>query len=210
MAEFDRQEPELLSPIPENGPQPPSPPPHPLDSKWFINVQDKTHGPYSGHQLRSYIQDGRMTANTMVLPVESTKWTRTVDDPVLCAYLPQPAATNALPANGKVNAAEGSTVVQVTNNISQPTAPSLIIQGPAAQKSAGLAAFLSLLIPGLGQCYNGQVGKGILMFIGCALLWLVMLGWIVWIWSPIDAYQTAKAMNLRYMALVANGRAVVV
>jgi TM2 domain-containing membrane protein YozV len=34
-----------------------------------------------------------------------------------------------------------------------------------AQKSEGLAAVLSFIWPGLGQIYNGQIGKGILYFI---------------------------------------------
>jgi hypothetical protein len=25
-----------------------------------------------------------------------------------------------------------------------------------------------------------------------------MLGWIIWIWSIVDAYSTAKQMNVRY------------
>ncbi|RWM00601.1 MAG: hypothetical protein EOR68_11580 [Mesorhizobium sp.] len=62
---------------------------------------------------------------------------------------------------------------------------------------------LSLLICGLGQFYNGQIGKGILMFVLMIALWFVLLGWIIWIWSAVDAYKTAKAMNLRYHMLLA-------
>ncbi len=42
------------------------------------------------------------------------------------------------------------------------------------------------------------------MFVLMIALWFVLLGWVVWIWSAVDAYQTAKAMNLRYMRLLAN------
>ena len=39
------------------------------------------------------------------------------------------------------------------------------------RKNAGVSAIMSALIPGLGQIYNGQIGKGILCFIvGCVLL----------------------------------------
>jgi TM2 domain-containing membrane protein YozV len=63
------------------------------------------------------------------------------------------------------------------------------------RKDPTLAAVLSLLIVGLGQLYNGQVGKGIVMFIGCVLLWCVFLGWIINIASIIDAYKTAEKIN---------------
>ena len=48
--------------------------------------------------------------------------------------------------------------------------------------------------------YCGRVGKGFLMLFACILLWFVFLGWIIQIWSMIDAYGTAKKMNLRYLA----------
>jgi len=45
------------------------------------------------------------------------------------------------------------------------------------------------------------------MFIGCLLLWLVMLGWIVNIWSMIDAYGTAKSLRQAHqLALAAQVR----
>nr|WP_150111299.1 MULTISPECIES: NINE protein [Mesorhizobium] len=77
------------------------------------------------------------------------------------------------------------------------------MDGTAANKSAGVALILSLLICGLGQFYNGQIGKGILMFVLTIALWFVFLGWIIMIWSAVDAYKTAKAMNLRYHMLLA-------
>ena len=46
-------------------------------------------------------------------------------------------------------------------------------------KNPGLAAVLSFLIPGLGQIYNGEVGKGILIIIVQvvnALLMMVIIG----------------------------------
>ena len=90
-------------------------------------------------------------------------------------------------------------MVQVTNSIAPDRAPLFIVEdGPARPKSAGTALVLSILIVGLGQIYNGQVGKGILMFILCIGLWFVFLGWIINIWSWVDAYQTASRMNERY------------
>lgn len=57
-----------------------------------------------------------------------------------------------------------------------------------AEHSPSLAAILSLIIGGLGQVYNGQIGKGILIFLTS---WLV----IPWIIGIIDAYKTAKKIK---------------
>ena len=93
----------------------------------------------------------------------------------------------------------------------------------AGIKNAGLAAVLSAVVPGLGQIYNGQLGKGILIilswgvvvsvgaFIVLGLATLLMfshllLGILVylvffaacivwWVWGIRDAYRTAKATS---------------
>lgn len=63
------------------------------------------------------------------------------------------------------------------------------------RKSPAGAALLSVLLTGCGQLYNGQVGKGLLMLGACIFLWSFMLGWVISIWSIVDAYSTAKKMN---------------
>ncbi|MCA9368077.1 hypothetical protein KC887_07535 [Candidatus Kaiserbacteria bacterium] len=71
-------------------------------------------------------------------------------------------------------------------------------------KNPGLAAVLSALINGLGQIYNGEIGKGILIFviqlINAALMF-VFIGFItapiVFIWSIYDAYTVAKKINAK-------------
>ena len=64
-----------------------------------------------------------------------------------------------------------------------------------AKKDPVIAALLSCLIVGLGQIYNGQAVKGILMFVACVFLWAVLLGWIVNIVAIVDAYASAKKIN---------------
>jgi len=64
-----------------------------------------------------------------------------------------------------------------------------------SRKDPTIAALLSCLIVGLGQLYNGQAVKGILMFVACVFLWAVALGWIVNIWAIVDAYTSAKRIN---------------
>lgn len=68
-----------------------------------------------------------------------------------------------------------------------------------------LAAILSIIVAGLGQIYNGQIGKGVvfivLQIINGALT-VVLIGWvlmpIVGLWATIDAYLTAKRNNERH------------
>lgn len=59
------------------------------------------------------------------------------------------------------------------------------------KQTHGIPAILSFFIPGLGQLVKGQVGKGILVFIGffIGLAMLVIPGVIIWIWQIIDAYN---------------------
>lgn len=50
-----------------------------------------------------------------------------------------------------------------------------------------LAAICSFFIPGLGQLVQGRLLKAIIHFVLAGLLWIIMLGWIIHIWSILDA-----------------------
>lgn len=50
-----------------------------------------------------------------------------------------------------------------------------------------LAAICSFFIPGLGQLVQGRLLKAIVMFVLAAVLWIVWLGWLVHLWSILDA-----------------------
>lgn len=59
----------------------------------------------------------------------------------------------------------------------------------SGQGSGGnvLAAICSFFIPGLGQLVQGRPLKALLQFVLAAVLWLIWLGWIIHLWSIIDA-----------------------
>ncbi len=59
----------------------------------------------------------------------------------------------------------------------------------AGQGSAGnvLAALCSFFIPGLGQLLQGRLLMAIVHFVLAVLLWLILLGWIIHLWSILDA-----------------------
>ncbi|RUL61622.1 hypothetical protein EKH79_18530 [Dyella dinghuensis] len=59
----------------------------------------------------------------------------------------------------------------------------------AGQGSTGnvIAAVCSFFIPGLGQLVQGRLLKAIVMFVLAAALWVIWMGWIIHLWSIIDA-----------------------
>ncbi len=57
------------------------------------------------------------------------------------------------------------------------------------QGSAGnvIAALCSFFIPGLGQLVQGRLLMAILHFVLAAILWVILLGWLIHLWSILDA-----------------------
>lgn len=69
-------------------------------------------------------------------------------------------------------------------------------------KNPGIAAVLSFFWSGVGQIYNGQIMKGLILIVVQmvnAALMFVLIGFItypiVWIWGIYDAYKTAERHN---------------
>jgi TM2 domain-containing membrane protein YozV len=70
------------------------------------------------------------------------------------------------------------------------------------RKNPGFAVILSFFFTGLGQIYNGQIGKGLLFIvIGgiLALTMVILIGFILyplfWVYNLYDAYNAAKKIN---------------
>ena len=64
-----------------------------------------------------------------------------------------------------------------------------------------LAGFLSLLIPGVGQIYNGQILWGIIWLLLTGVSWIGsvgLLGWVVHLIAAYFAYTYAKEHRVRY------------
>ena len=73
---------------------------------------------------------------------------------------------------------------------------------PVENKNPLFALILSFIIPGLGQIYNGQNRKGILLIVSIIVsivLWMILIGFIltilVWLYGLYDAYNTAELIN---------------
>jgi TM2 domain-containing membrane protein YozV len=59
----------------------------------------------------------------------------------------------------------------------------------SGQGSTGnvIAALASFFIPGLGQLLQGRLLMAIIHFVLAGILWIFFLGWIIHIWSILDA-----------------------
>jgi TM2 domain-containing membrane protein YozV len=59
----------------------------------------------------------------------------------------------------------------------------------AGQGSTGnvVAALCSFFIPGLGQLLQGRFLKAVFMFVLAGVMWFFWLGWLVHLWSVLDA-----------------------
>ena len=68
---------------------------------------------------------------------------------------------------------------------------------PDSEKSPGIAALCSFLFTGLGQVYNGNFGRGVLILLGTAVgyLFFIIPGLAVYVYGIYDAYRTATRMN---------------
>ena len=74
---------------------------------------------------------------------------------------------------------------------------------PVFYKNPGLAAILSFFYMGLGQIYNGQIGKGIAFIVLYSISWVlifIIIGLIttpiLWIYGMYDAYKSAEKINI--------------
>ena len=122
----------------------------------------------------------------------------------------------AVDYKGKVtckSCVEKMTSAPVAATASAGTAP------VAGKKEPILSAILSFFIPGLGQIYNGQMKKGIVLIVGYIVLWIAMfvvyfvgalvtmgvgafccmpifiVPLILWVYGMYDAYKVANAIN---------------
>jgi hypothetical protein len=84
---------------------------------------------------------------------------------------------------GMLTATVGGQVATMDSALEQP------------EHQPGMALLLSLILCGTGQIYNGEVSKGIMMMVLCFLLWFVLLGWVVHIWSIVDSVVVAERLN---------------
>lgn len=178
--------------------------PHPLDAEWLVDIDGKVYGPFTGFSLKKMSEEGRLEHDSLVKKLDGKElWVKALEDRTLSKFFSN--MQSGLNKEPSVSASDRAQVVTVNNNVT----PNVAYLGERpVNKSRFLAVVLSLLIVGVGQMYNGEIGKGILMLIGCILLWMVALGWIINIWSIIDAYIVSNRKKEDYERwLIANTQA---
>jgi TM2 domain-containing membrane protein YozV len=67
--------------------------------------------------------------------------------------------------------------------------PALAEEVTMGQGSTGnvIAALCSFFVPGLGQLIQGRILAAAIQFVLAGILWFVLLGWVVHLWSIVDA-----------------------
>jgi TM2 domain-containing membrane protein YozV len=72
------------------------------------------------------------------------------------------------------------------------------VTAAATARQPGTAAVLSLVIPGVGQIYNGDFLRGIFWLIVTPGFWIGtggLFGWVCHLIAAYTAYQRAKAKS---------------
>jgi len=75
-----------------------------------------------------------------------------------------------------------------------------------------LIAFMSLIIPGLGQNYTGRYLRGIIFTAGVAagLAFFIIPGIVLWIAGTLDAYRMAQKINDNTLPFIPNKTGMIV
>lgn len=109
------------------------------------------------------------------------------DSPILTVTPPQSEAGGSGAAGPAAAPATGPVIVQSVE-----------------EKSTVIAALCSLVIPGLGQVYNGKLERGFLIFFGTVigLFIFILPGLAVWAFGIYDAYTLALQMNRKEIPIL--------
>jgi hypothetical protein len=68
-----------------------------LNGTWRINVSGQVYGPYSGHQIKAFAEEGRVAPHSIVQADERGPWITAIDDPVLAQLFAKPFGQASLP-----------------------------------------------------------------------------------------------------------------
>ncbi len=170
-----------------------------IETNWHVMTKDVEYGPFDEKKIEEMIQEGRLSGQTDIRLAEDQEWRPLGTVPIFSKLILPPKPGQSTEASN-ISADSGATVVNIENTITAPTPiirPHDIPRGP---KSPWVALLLSLLIPGAGQMYNGEVGKGFLFLIVTYATVVIFIGFAIWIWSFLSAYDKAKDITRKYEA----------
>lgn len=85
-----------------------------------------------------------------------------------------------------------------------------VVAAPPEKRSAGVAAILSLVIPGAGQMYNGHVGQGLVWLVGVVIGYFMFIipGLIAHLFCVLQAADGASTAQVEQPSKLARAAAV--
>ena len=134
------------------------------------------YGPVSRETLQTWVAQGRITPGTTIKGVE---------------------APDGLPAS-QIQSLQTLFLAPPVYAPATPVVVSGTIQVPAGTHSVGTAVLLALLITGLGQIYNKQGMKGLVILLVSVVLAVFTCGFSIILTHPfaiIDAVLIAQRLN---------------
>ncbi len=139
-------------------------------ANWYVLRNGQTSGPYPEEHIHQWVRSGQVARGDLVRRETESSWTIVGTISEFQADLPPDAGLPSSSATGPVS---------------------------QAQHQVWLAVLLSFLWPGIGQIYNKQQIKGILMV--CANLMLLVITYVscgigVIIWLPFWVVAWVDAM----------------
>jgi TM2 domain-containing membrane protein YozV len=124
-------------------------------SQWHLSHNGTVAGPYTTSQLAALGNNGKVSGSMMVSK-DGGKWVPA--SKVRGLVIQPPAPPVAVAAAQVVNVAPPAQQSVTT-----------VVTGSTSNFSPAVAAILSLLIPGLGQLYKGQILNGVVWFVFVAI-----------------------------------------
>jgi hypothetical protein len=168
-------------------------------SAWHVRAGGKVVGPVTSSQLKSAVEAGKIPASAQVKkdgtddwqPISKMKglsWPEVIVEPEGLIPAPQSAMTSPPPLPQPTY--DPAPIYSMPQQALPQTIVNVQMAAPVTRRwSRGTAILLSLLVPGLGQMYKGQVINGIvwLMVTICGYIAFVIPGMILHVFCMIGA-----------------------
>jgi len=134
----------------------------------IIGANNREYGPVDADQMRRWIAEGRINANTQVLAEGTTEWKPLSQFPELAAWLTHPPVANSQDAVEKINGpATGLIVVAILGFVAQLTGIAMNMFGTAFMPQRGGPAWVSAMSGTFGVVAGiVGIGVGVVILIG--------------------------------------------
>jgi hypothetical protein len=122
-----------------------------MAADWFLNIADRIYGPYEAGNLRQFVQEGRLTPDTLIRKGEEGAWVAARQVTGLFAQVPGQAPTSVGRTPAPVAQAPTPTAPQSTSNAQDDVVPVEAVQAAVGATRSAQA--------GAGTIYCQQCGQ---------------------------------------------------